>query len=204
MSSISSRASVSELGGGRTAFLLLLFAIALYQFYSAGFSAFAMICLLPVLVIIVILSFRYRLFLFWCLIFVNFLLQMKDSPLPPGVPMSLWNEMFEILLLVLAIIDVKGTKFDATLNVMLLALVIWCSFCTLEVMNDTCGMAYNFGFWYTGARMMAFQMLYALLVFTIYINTPRNLMKYLLIWGCISLFAVFWIWKQQKYGFTAT
>ena len=203
MNDIAFKATASEIGGARVGILLLLFALALYEFYSTGFSAFAAVCVLPILVILVILTFRYRMFLFWALVIINFFLQMKDSPLPPGIPMSLYNEGLEIILLILVIIDVKDTKFDGWLNLMFVALIIWCLFCTLEVLNDTCDMGYNFGFWYTGARLMAFQLLYAFLVFTLYINTPQHLMKYLLIWGGLTLFAVFWIWKQQKFGFTS-
>lgn len=49
---------------------------------------------------------------------------------------------------------------------------------------------------------MAFQLLYAFIVFSIYIDKPNILIKYLYIWGAFALFAVFWVWKQQTYGFT--
>jgi len=172
------------------------------MFIHSGFGAFAAVCILPVLVIGVVLSFRYRMLLFWMMCVINFILQMKAAPLPPGVPMSLYNEAFSILLLAMAIIDVKEKHFERTANIMLFALIIWCSFCTLEVLNNTWGLGINIAFWYTGARLMAFQILYAFLVFSIYINTPQNLMKYLFLWGGLSFFAVFWIWKQQHLGFT--
>ena len=40
--------------GGRVSLLLLLFLLAIYQFITAGFSAFAIVCLSPILVIAVI------------------------------------------------------------------------------------------------------------------------------------------------------
>lgn len=203
MSSTSYRTSISELGGGRITILLLLFALALYQFYSAGFGAFAMICMLPVLVIGLIISFRHRMFLFWSLVMVNFILQWKDSPLPSSIPMSLYNEAFEIMLILMAIIDVKDTKFDASLNIMFGALIIWCSFVILQLINDTCNMAWDFASWFAGARLMAFQLVYAFIVFTIYINNSERLLKYLFLWGALSLFAVLWIWKQKNIGFSA-
>jgi len=85
---------------------------------------------------------------------------------------------------------------------MLWALLIWCGFCTLEVMNDTCNLGINVGNWYTGARMMCFQLLYAYIVFILYITTPERLMKYLYILAGLSLFSVFWTWKQIHIGFT--
>lgn len=186
--------------GGRVSLLLLLFFVAIYEFISAGFPAFAVICISPLLVLFVLASFHYRMFVFWLLITINYFIQMKDLPLP--IPMSLPNEMLEIFLIVLAIIDVKNTHFERMGNMMFFALIMWCGFCTIEVLNDTCDLGINIGAWYTGARMMAFQLLYAFIVFSIYIDQPKNLIKYLFVWGVFALFAVFWVWKQQNYGFT--
>ena len=187
--------------GGRVSLLLLLFLLAIYEFTSAGFPAFAIVCISPLLVLLVLASFHFRLFLFWILISINYFIQLKDIHLP--VPMSLPNEMLEILLIVLAIIDVKNAHFERLGNMMLFALLLWCGFCTLEVLNDTCDLGINVGAWYTGARMMAFQLLYTFIVFSIYIDHPNVLIKYLCVWGAFALFAVFWVWKQKNIGLTA-
>ena len=50
---------------------------------------------------------------------------------------------------------------------------------------------------------MAFQIMYAFLVYTIYISTPKILTKYLYLWGLLSLIAVFWVYKQKTFGFTS-
>jgi hypothetical protein len=152
------------------------------------------------MVLIVIATFHYGMFLFWSLVVINYFLQMKSITWP--VPMSLPNEMIEILLLVLAIINVQNQHFERIGNIMLFSLIIWCGFCTLQVLNDTCNIGLDVGAWYTGARLMAFQIMYAFLVFSIYISTPKILTKYLLLWGALALFAVFWVWKQKTYGFT--
>ena len=152
--------------GGRVLLLFLLFLLAIYEFVTAGFSAFAMICLAPFLILFVYAAFTWRMFTFWTLIIVNYLLQMKDIHLP--VPMSLPNEMLQIILLALAIVDARQTPhFERSVNLMLLALIIWCSFCTLEILNDTCNLGIDVASWYTGARLMAFQLLYIFLVFSI-------------------------------------
>ena len=141
-------------------------------------------------------------FAFWTLILLNYFIQMKGFPMP--LPMSLPNEMLQLLLLCIAIIDLRQTPhFERSLNVMLMAIIIWCSFCTLEVLNDTCGLGINVSAWYAGARMMAFQLLYIFLVFTIYISSPEILMKYLKIWAFLSLFSAIWTWKQQNIGLTS-
>ena len=203
MNNTSYRSNISELGGGRVVLLLLLFALALYQFYNSGFEAFAVVCLIPALVFGIILPFRNRMLLFWALVIVNYLVSMKTIPWPDSIPLSLYNEGLEIVLLVLIIIDVKDTKFAPSLNWMFTALGIWCAFVTLQLMNDTCGMAWDFGAWFAGARIMAIQLMYAFLVFTLYINTSDKLIKYLVLWGGLALFSVFWIWKQKTFGFTA-
>ena len=119
--------------------------------------------------------------------------------------MSIYNEMLEILLIAIAIIDARQSPhFDRTINIMLLTLLCWAGFCTLEVLNDTCNLGIDVAGWYGGARMMAFQLLYAFLVFTLYISTPERLMKYLRILAALSLFSVFWTWKQSYIGLTPT
>ena len=186
--------------GGRVSLLFLLFLLAIYEFITAGFSAFAVVCLTPLLALFVLAAFHFRMFTFWALIIINYFLQVKGLHLP--FPISLPNELLEIILLSLAIIDVKNSHFERTANMMLYALFIWCGFCTLQVLNDTCNIGLDLGAWYTGARLMAFQIMYAFLVFSIYISKPDILMKYLLLWGVLALFASFWVWKQKNIGFT--
>ena len=188
--------------GGRVSLLFLLFLLAIFQFIHAGFNAFAIICAIPLIVLLAIVVFRIRLFSFWVLIFVNYFLQWKNTPLPSGIPMSLYNEMFEIILIALAIIDVKDLKFERTANIMFFSLLVWCGFCTLEVLNDTCGIGLDVGGWYTAARMIAFQLMYAFIVFSLYISKPNVLIKYLFLWGALALFATFWVWKQKYIGLT--
>ena len=130
---------------------------------------------------------------------------MKDVAASLPLPMSLPNEFLEITLLVIAIVDVrKNPHLERCGNLMLFALIIWCGFCTLEVLNDTCNLGIDIAAWYTGARLMAFQMLYIFLVFSIYISSPEILIKYVRIWAVLSLFSVFWVWRQQYIGFTVT
>jgi hypothetical protein len=187
--------------GGRVLLLFLLFLVALYELSTSGFTAFALICIIPFVLLYVIAAFKWRMFTFWSLVIVNYLIQMKDIPLP--VPMSLPNEILQIILLSIAIVDARQTShFERTTNVMLLALIVWCGFCTLELLNDTCDLGIDFAAWYTGARLMAFQILYTFIVFSIYISSPEILMRYLKLWAILSLFSVFWVWKQQHLGFT--
>ena len=191
--------------GGRVLVLFLLFLLAIYQFVSAGFNAFAIICLLPLLVPIIYVAFTWRMSFFWLLIIVNYFIFSlnKNELLPNGIPLSLYNELLEILLIVIAIVDARQSPhFDRVGSLMLLTVVTWCGFCTLEVLNDSCDLGLDVGNWYTGARMMAFQLLYAYIVFVLYITTPERLNTYLRIWALLSLFSVFWTYKQIYIGMT--
>lgn len=188
--------------GGRVSLLFLLFLLAIYEFVTAGFAPFAIICILPVLAFVVIAAFHYRMSTFWALILVNYLVQWHSMPLPRGIPLSMYNEMLEIILIALAIIDVKDAKFERCANIMLFVLLIWCGFCTLEVLNDTCSLGINIGAWYQGVRLMAFQLMYAFIVFSIYITNSKILTQYLFVWGALALLAVIVVWKQKYIGLT--
>ena len=188
--------------GGRVLLLLLLFLLAIYQFIHAGFPAFAIFCLSPVLVLAVILAFRHQMWVFWALVVINYFLQWHTLKLPSGIPMSMYNEMLEIILLAFVIIDTKDAKLERIANLMPLGHILWCSLCILEVLNNSCGLGINVGAWYMGTRLMAFQLLYAFLVFSFYITNPTVLIRYLYIWGGLAFFASFWIWKQTNIGLT--
>ncbi len=187
--------------GGRVILLFLLFLLAIYELITAGFSAFATVCLSPILIILVRITFKYRMFLFWLLFAINYIIMMRDFP-PTGLPMSAYNELLELALLAIAIILVKEYPFDRIFNLMFFTLLVWGGFCLLEILNDTCGLGVNINAWYQGARMMSIQMIYAFLVYTLYITKPNILVKYLYIWGCFAFFAAFWVWKQKYIGFT--
>lgn len=189
--------------GGRVIILLLLFCLAMYEFLTVGLPALAIVCLIPLFIASFYFTFKWRMSTFWTLIIVNYFVQMKGVFFLP-VPISLPNEMLQLLLLALAIIDSrKSTNFERTLNPMLFALIIWCIFCIIEVFNNTCNLGINVATWYTGARLLAFQLLYIFLVFTLYIASPEILMRYLKLWAFLSLFSAIWTWKQQYIGLTA-
>lgn len=187
--------------GGRVSLLLLLFLLAIYEFISAGFSAFAVVCVSPLLILFVYAIFRWRMFAFWLLIIVNYFLALKNVSLP--IPMSLPNEMLELILIAIAIIDVRQSpQFERVGNIMLFALILWTGLCFIEIFNDTCGLGINIAAWYTGFRLFAQQLIFILLVFSLYITTPQRLMTYIKLWALLCLFSAFWTWKQKVIGFT--
>lgn len=191
----------SRENGGRVLLLFLLFLLSLYSLWTSGIQGVVMVTAIPFIVLFVYLAFSFRMFTFWALFIINYFLQMKDISLP--VPMSLPNELLQMILLAIAIIDIRQThNFGRVMNIMLLALIIWCGFCSLQLLNNTCNLGIDIGAWYTGARLMAFQILYTFLVFSIYISSPEILNKYIKLWAALALFSVYWTWKQQNIGFT--
>ena len=163
--------------GGRVLLLFLLFSLALYQLATSGLADYALFCSIPAIVLFVYLAFKFRLFVFWILCVINYIIHFRGLYMP--VPMSLPNEMLEIILLAIAIIDVKESHFERCANLMLFMLIIWCGFCTLELLNDTCNVGIQFSAWYANARRTGFQILYCFLVYLLYITTPQILIKYL-------------------------
>lgn len=191
-----------HINGGRVIVLFLLFMVAIYALVTAGLPAFAIICISPLLILSVYVMFSWRMTIFWLLFFVNYFVQFKNTP-PLPVPTSVPNELLQILLIAIALLDIrKEPHFGRTLNLMLFSLSIWAVFCIIEVLNDTCGLGINFAGWYGLTRMMCFQIIYIFVVFSLYISSPEILIKYLRVWAAFSLFAVFWTWKQKTFGFT--
>ena len=187
---------------GRVLLLFLLFLVALYQLKTSGINGMAMICAIPMAALYVIIALRHKMFTFWTLFIVNYFVMFLNRYQYMPIPASLPNELLEIILLAIALIDIKELNIKRLTNTMFIALIAWCGFCTIEIFNDTCDLGINIGAWYTGARLMAFQLLYAYLVCSIYISCPERIMSFFKMWAILSLFAAFWAWKQKFIGFT--
>lgn len=183
--------------------LFLLFALAIYEFINAGFNAFAVICLSPLAILFVYAAFKWKMGVFYLLIILNWFIMNRNYA--PPFPRSLVDEMLELLLIAMAIIDIRDTPhFGRAWNFMLFVVMIWCSLCTIEIFNDTCGLGINIDAWFTGFRLMALHLIWIVLIFALYISNPKRLITYLRIWAGLSLFSAFWTWKMKTYGFTQT
>lgn len=189
--------------GGRVMILFLLFLLSLYSFKSSGINGMAMILAVPFSVVIIYFAFGKRMLAFWTLFLINyfvmFLSKENKMPLPASIP----NELLELVLIAIAIIDLRENKLSYIANFMTFAIFGWCAFCILQVINNTCGLGININAWFIGVRLMAFQLLYAVIVYALYINTPRRIYTLLFIWGACLLFSIFWCWKQINIGWTA-
>ena len=189
--------------GGRVIILFLLFLLAIYEFLHSGLNTFAIVCISPILILIGYSVFKWKMTAFWGLIVANFFVSFKNVNIYIPVPISLIDEMIEIILIAMAIIDTRTqVHFERVFNIMLLAISIWFGLCIVEIFNNTCGLGINLTAWFTGARLMAFQLLWILIVFCLYITSPQILIRYLKLWACLSLFSTFWTWKMSVIGLT--
>ena len=187
--------------GGRVLLLLLLFMLAIYELSQSEFSTFTLLCISPIAVIFIYTALKNKMFVFWLLIVVNWFIQFKNINF--HMPQSLPDELLELLLIAIAIIDTRlSPHFDRALNLMLFAVAIWFGFCLLEIFNDTCGLGININAWFTGARLMALQLVWIVLAFSLYISNPKILLTYLRLWAGLSIFSAFWTWKMIYFGFT--
>ena len=189
--------------GGRVLLLFLLFLLAIYNLATSGFTNFAIVCVVPLIVLLIYVAFKWPYIVLWSLILVNYNLPLFNFNgwLPSGVPLSLYNELFEIALIAIALIDVRKKHYwERSVNLMGFAISLWFILCLLEVFNDTCSLGINVSAWFTGFRLMAFQLVYFLLIFSIYINSPEVLNRYLKIWACLAIFSVYWTYKQKYIG----
>jgi len=196
----------SRENGGRVILLFLLFFLAMYQFVTAGLPAFAIVCLVPLIIPVIYATFQWQMLTFWGLVILNYFIQFfnKLQLLPNGIPISAYNELLELMLIGIALIDLRKTpQFERLGNLMFITLLIWFGFCFIEIFNDTCGLGLNIAGWYAGTRMMSIQLIYACVVYTLYLTDPEKLMKYLKLWAILCLFSFFWTWKQQNIGLTS-
>ena len=163
----------------------------------------ALILAIPISIVLVYYAFSFRMLSFWTLFLINYFVMFlsKEGKMP--LPASLPNEMLELVLIAIAIIDLRETKFENLANFMLLGVVGWSIFCIIEIFNDTCGLGMNVSAWFTGIRLMAFQLVYPVIVFSLYMNTPKRLYQLYIVWVFCSFFAVFWCWKQINIGWTS-
>lgn len=188
--------------GGRVFLLFLLFAMGVYGLATIGLSGLAIIALIPAIVIISYLTFKYDMFSFWTLFAVNYLIMFYTRHYSFPIPVSITTEIFEIILLMVAIIKVRGFDFPNTLNPMGAILLVWMIFGLLQSLNDTMGLGLNWGAWFQGFNISFITLLFIFLVHSLYISTPQRLKQYLIVFALFSIFGALWVWKQKTFGFT--
>lgn len=188
--------------GGRALMLFLLFGIGMYSFVTSGLPGLTIIALIPAIAFIAYLTFKYDMFSFWALFTVNYFVMFYSRHYTIPIPVSITLEFFEIILLVAAIIKVRGFDFQNCLNPMGFILFVWLAFGILQAFNDTMGLGLNWGAWFQGFNISFITLYFIFLVHSLYISNPQRLMRYLLVFAAFSIFGALWVWKQKNIGFT--
>ena len=172
--------------GGRVLLLFLLFLLSLYSFINSGITGMAMVTILPFIILFIYLAYSYRMLTFWVLFILNFFLMFLDREGYLPIPISVPNELLELILIAIAITDLRESHFENLASLMMIGMLGWCAFCVLEVLNDTCGLGIKVNAWFSGIRL-ELQGLLPLAFFC---------------WACLCIFADYWSWQQQNIGFT--
>lgn len=188
--------------GGRVFLLFLLFGIGMYGLTTMGLPGLTIITLIPVAILFFYLTFKYEMFSFWILFAINYLLMFINRHYSMPIPISLPNEMLEIILIMIAIIKVRGFDFQNCMNIMGLMIFIWIIYGLLQSLNNTMGLGLNWASWFQGFRINFIFLMYIFLVHSLYINTPERLKNYIVVFALFSLFGAIWVWKQKNIGFT--
>lgn len=188
--------------GGRVFLLFLLFGIGMYGLTTMGLPGLTIITLIPVAILFFYLTFKYEMFSFWILFAINYLLMFINRHYSMPIPISLPNEMLEIILIMIAIIKVRGFDFQNCMNIMGLMIFIWIIYGLLQSLNDTMGLGLNWASWFQGFRINFVFLMYIFIVHSLYISNPERLKQYLIVFALFSIFGAFWVWKQKNIGFT--
>ena len=188
--------------GGRAILLFLLFSIAILNFLSSGYSAFVAVMCIPAIALVGYFLFSRKMAMFYTLFIVNTVVMFIERHFHLPVPVSLINELFELMLIGMVLVDHWRFHLSRLINVMFLCAIVWVMFCCIEIFNDQCGLGIDVYRWYTGARLMSMQILYAFVVTTLFIDTPKKIMTLLFIWAVFIVFAAIWLWKQKNIGLT--
>lgn len=189
-------------GAGKTALLILLFALAMGTMWSMGIVGLGAVCAIPALALFILLALRYTMTMFWVFFVFNFFcFSLQYNGLMP-LPLSGVEEIFYIILMTIALLEGKDIMRVQLGNTMTTCLAVWWIYCCLDVFNDTCGLGIDVAMWFVKVRITAFQLMYAYLVCVIFINTPERLTRLLTIWAVCCIVSAIWCWKQTHLGFT--
>ena len=192
----------SRENGGRAILLFLLFSIAILNFLSSGYSAFIAVMCIPAIALVGYFMFSKKMAMFYTLFIINTVVMFIERHFHLPVPVSMINELFELMLIGMVLIDHWRFHLTRLINLMFLCAILWCLFCCIEIFNDQCGLGIDVYRWYTGARLMSMQILYAFVVVTLFIDTPKKIMTIFFIWAVFIVFAAIWLWKQKNIGLT--
>lgn len=192
--------SYAQEQGGRVIILLLLFLIALYEFYSIGILGLALISIIPLLIAGVYFIFRYQMGFYWCIFLLNYTIMGISRYIDLPVPVTALTILPQILLVMVLVIDIRKNNNGKYGNLMLLALIIWSVYMLFQLGNRTCDLPISFPSWFQNYLFYSLSFFLCFFIISSIINTPKEIIKFLRWWAYLSIAAVFWAWRQKTFG----
>ena len=197
--------SYLKLNRGILGLLTIGFLLFLYALGSWGLVGAAPIALAPLVIIIVLLLFKDAWKLFWLLFALNYLIMGLGRYIAIPVPISVLME--GIYLAVIAGCIMNRKEYENTYarvnNFMTYTYLVWVIYCVLQLLNQTCELPFakTFICWYADVRLLAFQILYLIIIYSILFKNKSDISRYTKVWAFFSILAVTKVFMQQYIGF---
>ena len=185
---------------GRIIILFFLFLLALYEFYSIGIIGYALVCIIPLLLLGLILVFRYQLTFFWIIFFINYTMMGISRYYDMPIPITMLTLMPQLLLVIVITLDVRKKHDIKSGNLMLLALIIWSTFMILQLGNNTCDLPISFQTWLKNFFFYSIAFFLTYFIIRSLANTPNVIITFLKFWAYLAIAAVIWSWRQKTFG----
>lgn len=186
--------------GGRVIVLFLLFLLALYNFYIMGITGFALVCMIPAGLIFLGLATKHQEALFWFIFTMNYFVMGLQRYGYIPFPITAVTLAPQLLLLMSFIIVPRPESKNTMFTPMLLGLLLWTSYLTTQLFNQTCGLPISIPNWLQNMNFFSFYFIIAYVLINKMVNTPESIMKFIRLWAYFSIAAAFWAWRQKTFG----
>ena len=190
--------------GGRVLLLFLLFILALYEFYNIGITGFALVCLIPLAVFVLMFSFQHKMAVFWFIFVVNYTIMGITRYFYIPIPITTFTIIPQLFLLMVCLWDIREHTKARYINLMWFAIIIWSAYIVLQLFNRTCQLPISVSSWGRNFVFYALAFIMTYYICTTLIRTPERIMKFLRIWAYFAIVADFWAWRQQNIGWDDT
>lgn len=190
--------------GGRILVLFLLFLFALYELSTMGIVGMALVCMIPMLIIGITITFKYKLKFFWFIFITNYIIMGVNRYYSIPIPITGLTIFPQIALLMACLFDIRSNSGARHINFMLLGLSIWAGYLILQIFNETCSLPLSMSDWGYNFTFHALALYFAFFIMSNMVRAPQTLMKLLRIWAYLSIVASFWAWRQANFGWDAS
>lgn len=187
--------------GGRVLLLFLLFIIGLLTFYSKGLAGYAIICLIPAIIVTLFLASKNKMITFWVLFFLNYTIMGIGRYINIPIPVTLLIQSFEFLLLFNLIIEKNNDHLKYLSNTLFFMLIIWIIYLFIQIFNNTCDLPFYIDQWFLKVNLFGLQILFACIIVALMVNKPQEIIKFLRFWAVLAIIACYWAWRQKTFGF---